>query len=327
MTEAVRRAQALWALQYDRKPDDLPLLRLLAAQEARSPRELTDVLALAGFLLAEHRSVEDVWLHHEIKATDFDTWCGYDVEHLFAAGVAETVAFVRASEHPDRDEVLELLLDADGEPRLTDEDLAEWRGYKREHFPLDPADEHPLTLVERAHATGDLARARELLDRWAADCPRDLGTLSRLRHELSGLGAFAEAAVVQRESLALVSGAWDTASALWTLAGLQRRAGALQQAWEALQACRSALDDVSEWQEAGLGRMYVEELFLVAGAASGELAAEVFAEADRQAAEVPRLPPVVFEAAAHAASRVDQSKVEHYERLRDATTTETAPGT
>jgi uncharacterized protein HemY len=69
----------------------------------------------------------------------------------------------------------------------------------------------------------------------------------------------------------------------------------------------------------GLGRTYVEELFLLAGSADGELAGAVFAEADRQAREVPGLPLVVLQAAAEAADQVgDQTRAEHYQKRRDA---------
>jgi hypothetical protein len=76
---------------------------------------------------------------------------------------------------------------------------------------------------------------------------------------------------------------------------------------------------VSGWRTVGLGRMYVEELFLLAGRARGELAGTVFIEADRHAREVPNLPLVALRAAVEAAGRVgDQTRAEHYEQLRDA---------
>ena len=65
--------------------------------------------------------------------------------------------------------------------------------------------------------------------------------------------------------------------------------------------------------------MYVEELFLLVGSAVGALADTVFAEADGQANEVPGLPLVVLQAAAEAAKKVGhQTRVEHYQELRDA---------
>jgi hypothetical protein len=69
----------------------------------------------------------------------------------------------------------------------------------------------------------------------------------------------------------------------------------------------------------GLGLMYVQGRFLLAGSAERELANAVFAEADRQARDVPELSLVVLQAAAEAADKVgDETKAEHYRKLRDA---------
>ncbi|SDK12420.1 hypothetical protein SAMN04488074_104307 [Lentzea albidocapillata subsp. violacea] len=122
----------LSALHRGHKPEDLPLLRFLAEQEALcrgNSQGLGEQAALAGFLLAEHRRPEDVWRHFAIKRANFDTGCAYDVEHLLAAGVAATVDHVRASDHPDRDEVLELL-----DLSLDEDDLEDWFEHRREWF-------------------------------------------------------------------------------------------------------------------------------------------------------------------------------------------------
>ncbi|MEU8327603.1 hypothetical protein [Micromonospora sp. NPDC048839] len=323
-TNAGRRASVLWALQYGRRATDLPLVRWLARQEAQCRREapfqgLTDETELAGFLLAQHHQVEDVWLHWELKRANFDTWCGYDGEHLFAAGVPATVAYVRDSGHAERDDVLAYLLDQEGQPYVPEEGMAEWWRGERSRFPDDPSAEDPLTWIARSKLVGDQVLAREWLDRWAVDRPRDRATLSQLRYELADLGAFTEAASAQRESLVFVDNAWDAASAWQSLAGLERQAGKHGAAWEALRECRRALHDVSGWTEVGLGRMYVEELFLLARSAGAELAAVVFAEADRQARHVTWLPLAVLSLAAEAADRVgDQDAARLYRRLRDA---------
>ncbi len=129
------RGEVLSALHRGHVPEDLPLLRFLVEQEAlccaHSPsRGLGEQAALAGFLLAEHRQAEDVWRHYAIKRANFDAGCAYDVEHLFAAGVRATIDHVRASDRPDRDEVLELLLSHD----FDEEDLEEWVAGRREWF-------------------------------------------------------------------------------------------------------------------------------------------------------------------------------------------------
>ncbi|MFC4066697.1 hypothetical protein [Actinoplanes subglobosus] len=314
---ATRRATVLWALQYDRRPEDLALVRWLAEQEAVCRRKapfqgLTETTELAGFLLAEYRQPEDVWLQFTIKRANFDTWCGYDREYLFAAGTDKTLDLVRSSTHPFRDEVLEL-------STVSDDDLPDWAAGKRSFFPADPSDEDPLTWVDRAEMTGDLRLARSLLDEWAADRPRDRDTLSELRYRLTGLGAFAEAAAVQRERLAFAESAWDRASAWQDLAALERQSGDHLAAWTALIECRHALRDVDDWTEVGLGRNYIEELFALAAAAGPPVSADAFVEAERNAPDFPDLPLVILQAATAAATNVgDPARAAHYAELAAA---------
>lgn len=321
---AVRRAKVLWALQYDHGPEDLPLVRWIAEQEARCRHEapfqgMTEETELAGFLLAEHGQLPDVWLHWQIKRANFDTWCGYDLQYLVAAGVQDTLDFVRASDHDDRDAVLERLLDADGEPHVSDEELDAWRQDARDRFSTDPADEDPLTWIDRAKLAGETELARRTLTDWASDQPRDKSTLSLLSYQWAELGDFAAAALAEREGLAFAVTAWDSASAWQRLAGLERQAGDPHAAWHALVECRRALADVDDWQSVGLGRMYVEELFLLTAAAPADLAAVVFPEADHQARDVPGLPLVVLRAAVDAALSVgDQASAQRFRQLRDA---------
>jgi hypothetical protein len=188
--------------------------------------------------------------------------------------------------------------------------------HRQSSFPPDPAAEDPLTWVDRAKLAGDVELARRWLDSCAAGRPRDKDTLTQLSYRLAELGAFAEAASARRESLVFADNAWDTASACQDLAGLEREAGDHRAAWAALRECRRALEDVPGWPNVGLGRMYVEELFLLAGSADGELAGVVFTEADRQAGVLPRMPLVMVRAAADAAGKVgSRTRAEHYQRL------------
>jgi hypothetical protein len=320
---AVLRAKVLWALQYDHGSDDLPLVRWIAEQEARCRHEapfqgMSEETELAGFLLASLGRIEDVWLHWQIKRANFDTWCGYDMQYMLGAGVTATVDFVRASDHADRDAVLERLLDANGEPHVDDDELAGWWENARDRFPSDPAAEDALTWIERAKLAGEFDLARRELADWASERLRDRATLSVLSHGWAELGDFASAAQAQRESLAFAATPWDIASALQSLAALQRQAGDPDAAWQSLVECRRALNDVANWQSVGLGRMYVEELFLLA-AVPFALAATVFAEADRQSRAVPGLPLVVLRAAVDAALHVgDHPSAQRYRELRDA---------
>lgn len=319
---APRRAAVLWALQYDRRPDDLAFLRWLVQEEATCRHEapgngMTEVTELAGFLLAEHRRLDDVWLQYKVKMANFDTWGMYDRHHLVAAGPRATVDFVHNSPHPDRAKILDLIMKENGEPQIADDELAEWFIGRRAYFPTDPAEEDPLTWIERATVLGMSSLARRLLDKWAREQPQDRRTLTILSYRLAEFGAYAEAADATRELLPLVGGP-EYMSDLVRLAELERLADRHDSAWEALQRCGGALAIDPSWKEAGLGRSYVEQLFLLAGAAPEPLASIAFAEAHREAPTVPRLAFTTLQAAAEAATRTGHQSDSHYRDLRDA---------
>jgi hypothetical protein len=135
-TNAGRRALVLWGAQYDWQPADLPLHRFLAAQEAvcrgAAPFQGTsDEHELAGYLLARHRLVEDVWRQWALKVANFDTSFAYDIEAVCAAGPAVTLAHVRSSSHEERDALLTRF--EQGLP--TDDDVERYFTRKARWFP------------------------------------------------------------------------------------------------------------------------------------------------------------------------------------------------
>ncbi|MFB9726364.1 hypothetical protein [Haloechinothrix salitolerans] len=323
-TAMARRAKVLWALQYDRRADDHDLLRHIAEQEAVCRRKaplagLSDEARLAGFLLAEHGEIEDVWTQWAIKRANFDTTTGYDVEHLLAAGVAATIEYVRASDHEDKDALLKQVLDRRGEPIVTEDELAAWFERKSRQFPTDPDAEDPMTWVERARLVGDVDAARDYLARWADGRARDQSTLSQLRYHQSAVGDYAAAAQTQEEYLSLLGTPRDLAVNWCTLAEFRRRAGQYEAALAALRQCGRVIVDVPNWEQYAMGRTYVKELVLLALAADVQLASAVFAEADGVASAVPRLPATMLAATAEAAERTGHHlRAEHYrERLAE----------
>lgn len=309
-----RRALVLWGLQYDHGPADLPLVRWLAEQEAAfrwaEGGGLGNEAELAGFLLATYREVEDVWRHWAIKRSNFDAGTAYDAEYLVAAGPAETIAYVRASDHPKRAELLEYLL-----KNLADAELTDWWGDKREWFPADPADEHELTWFDRAQLLGDRDAAHALLLRWADGRDRDEETLTSLYYRLVELGYHDEAADAARARITLLSdpSALDLTIAYSNLAEQERAAGRYPAALAALRAWGTR-------DGADLGVSYVRELFLLARDADGEVAAAAFAEGDRAAPSVlSRLSFEVLDAAAKTAATVGaHDRAAAYGDLRDA---------
>ncbi|MCJ0873892.1 hypothetical protein [Streptomyces sp. AP-93] len=84
-------------------------------------------MTLAGFLVAEHRQVEDLWLHWPAKNISFDTALGYNLYHLLTGGITAAVEAVRVSAHPDRGRILS---DITSE-RHTDAAVEQWLNERR----------------------------------------------------------------------------------------------------------------------------------------------------------------------------------------------------
>lgn len=257
--DPVRRATVLRAAQYDRKPGDLPLLRMLLRQEAR--RGPTEELRLAAVLVALHGKPEDHALLRSLREANPDV-------HFLLGGFPGS---------------------ADG--------LTRWAADCDESdYGRDPHDEHDLTWTALARRQGRTELARAALIRILDDAgPRDEALLGSLVHELGAIGDLGQAIRARRLHASLQDDAGRRGAALVDLASLQRRHGEVEAAWQSLQRAVTALDgppplpptDQQEldldltldldapkpscrtvtWRGLGLGVRVTEEHFLIARAA------------------------------------------------------------
>ncbi|MEU4473655.1 hypothetical protein [Micromonospora sp. NPDC023888] len=320
------RSGVLWAAQYDRRPEDLPLLRFILEQESLRYRETAPTglgwgLQLAGLLVAEHRQLEDVWLHWEAKQITFDTALGYRTYHLLTAGVAATVTAVRASDHPDRGRIVHEITAArnrDGTPHFTDDAVDDWLASQRARFPDHPDDEDLRSWANHAARQGDREASRRFLLQWAATEPRTERMLNELRFHLAQLGFLDDAIDVQSEAVTVAEAGFGKASALLGLIQLHRRAGHFAGARQALRDCGDAMPTDPSWKEAGLWRYFVREHFLLVPLAPNpDLAQRLLDEGARQMRGVPRLwMDRVLDAAIAAAEHTGQRHLlDHYRQL------------
>lgn len=318
------RFGVLCALQYDRRDQDLPLLRFLLQQEIIYYRQavpwgLAPDLTLAGFLVATHRQVGDVWLHWEAKNISFDTALGYHLFHLLTPGVAVTINAVRASSHPDRDRIL-----SDINPvRHTDAAVEEWLTRQQEQFPSDPAGESWKTWAHHAARLGEPETSRLFMIRWAESQPRAEDTLNTLQYHLAQLGYLTEAVAVQKEAIAIGSSSWSGAKAskLLRLAALERGDGNFPGALQALQQTERALPVDKHGSGQGLWRHFVREYFLLIPAAPDHSTARrlvTAADQHLQGISRPWMDGILDAAAAAAEHLHDTGMTRRYQTLRQA---------
>ncbi|MFB6674171.1 hypothetical protein ACFCWG_17555 [Streptomyces sp. NPDC056390] len=314
------RLGVLWALQYDRRPEDLQLLRFLLQQEITFYQEvvpwgLASDLTLAGFLVAEQRQVEDLWLHWTAKNISFDTALGYHLHHLLTGGITAAVEAVRASAHPDRARILgDITSD-----RHTAAAVERWLNEQRAQFPAASADESLKSWAHHAASLGEREASREFMTEWAAGEPRTEDTLNTLQFHLAQLGYLTEAVAVQREVITVSDASWPGARAfnLLTLARLQRRADDASSAWKTLEEIHDVMPPDKQGLRAGLWRHFVRECFLVAPLTPDDSTARRrLAVSDEHLRGIPRLwMDGVLDAAITAAEEVGDPQTLHRYRI------------
>ncbi|MFE9933217.1 hypothetical protein [Streptomyces sp. NPDC005533] len=253
--DPVRRATVLRAAQYDRRPGDPQLLRVLLRHEVR--RGPTEELRLAAVLLALHGRTADHALLQSLRAAE------PDVRFLLGG-------------FPDS---------ARG--------LTQWAAdFDWSHYGQDPRDETDLTWTALARRQGQTEPARAALIRILDDTgPRDGALLGSLVHEFTALEDLGQAIRARRLHASLEDDTGRRGAALVDLASLQRRHGEVEAAWRSLQQAVAVLDGPSPlpptdqlafdldlglpqapcqsvtWRGLGLGMTVAEEHFLISQAA------------------------------------------------------------
>jgi hypothetical protein len=259
------RSRTLVALQYDRRADDAPLLRHLLAHEIRArhdgDREGDGVnwLDLAAFLLARFRDPADLALFARAKLADFDAYCGFDREYLFAAGLDAARAQLAHLPPELRDEIAAIMID---DP----DDLTTWWADKEAWYPVRWEDEPSDVLVELAIAWDDRPWASTLLDAAERTTPRDAAFLERLASSRRAIGEPLAAVAALREAAALTVDPFDRARQAQKLCAALLEAGRPEDAALAFADAAALAAAIPAVHRIGLGRNLVEQGFTIAEA-------------------------------------------------------------
>ncbi|MEU9109966.1 hypothetical protein AB0D54_37710 [Streptomyces xanthophaeus] len=253
--DPVRRPAVLRAAQYDRKPEDLPLLRSLLEHEA-ALHGPTEELRIAAVLIGLHGAPEDHILLRSIRQSDPDM-------HFLLGGFPESPGA-----------------------------LTEWAAdFDESNYGQDPHDVYDLTWTELARRQGQTELARAALIRILDDTgPRDAALLASLSRQFGALGDLGQAIRARRLYVSLQDDAGRRGAGLADLASLQRRAGDIEAAWQTLQRAVTALDGppppepteqpalfldppqppcpTIPWRRLGQGMQIAEQHFLITQAAA-----------------------------------------------------------
>jgi len=237
-----QRYGLLLCLQYDRRDEDDALVRYLLQEESKS--RLNDpfqgessAVLLAAYLLSCRRQIGDVWLLWQAKSANFDTFCAVDTMYLFAAGIGETLDYLKASDRSEASDLLQFLFHDPANPAIpTAEELEQFWQQKQQAYPTDPSQEDPLTLARRAWELDQIEEGRRWLDRWQAQQPGTERTLHTLMYTRGMLGQPAQALVCANRLLEMAgTDVWKQASAQFEAGRRAVEAAEFEQAWKMLE--------------------------------------------------------------------------------------------
>ncbi|MEV8532505.1 hypothetical protein [Streptomyces sp. NPDC051211] len=272
LADAGRRATVLRAAQYDRRAEDLPLLRVLLEHVVEHGEDVAE-FRLGAVLLGLHGEARDhAWLN-SVRSAVPDVY--------YALGGAEF------PEDPA--------------------ELGRWAaGWDASEYGTDPLDEPEVDWAALAGRQGRTELARAALIRMLdATGPRDRGLIGVLASEFVRIGDFRQAARARHLHACLLDDPFARGSALANLASLQRRAEDLPAAWKSLCRAVTTLDGPPvpapaggpsthhciPWVRLSIGLQVTEEHFALArAAAAAGLPAEARAAAEAGQALLERLP-------------------------------------
>lgn len=133
ITGQLERLKLAVAIYNNRLETDFPIALYLFEQEVCWRKEedydesgYFDHFYFIAYVLALFRKPEIVWLFWDAKHIDMDCGVGFDGEHLVAAGIPETIAYVQQSNHPLKDRILNYINHKQGEYPFTAKRLENW---------------------------------------------------------------------------------------------------------------------------------------------------------------------------------------------------------
>jgi tetratricopeptide (TPR) repeat protein len=313
------RYALLIQLQYDFQESDRELIRFLFEQEviAREKDDFQGIgnaLWLGAFLLAKFKDPADISLFYRAKNSNFDTYCGFDVEFVFWPLKGDTDSYL-AENHP------EILNDLGGvyfESGL-DETINEWWDGQISQYPDCVEKELPLVLYERNLYFDDIEKAKEYLDLWASNEPESDRKQSYLKYAYKQIGEFGKAIEIVKKSIDLKDPGWDKAGAYRDLLELYTQAGAPSDALEYIERIDTEFKKFDNWKQAGLGHMTVKSVFDYSKASNDPSSGKkAFKYANAWGNEVNKLPVAVLEAGMQAAEKWNMYfKAKKYKKLAE----------
>lgn len=292
---AENRHKVCVALQFDRRAEDLELVRFLFEQEVlRAENDPSqgggDDLELCAYLLALAKDPKDLPLFLRAKQANFDTECGFSGECLFYCGVEQTKKLLKESELLERYD-------------FSQSDVDSWFEHRHAYFPDDWEAVSLLGRCDVLHELGLTDEAKACLQTWESSLEPTKRKLTAVRMRWKLLGEFRRAAAVLERILELDLEPRERLSELGQLVEMLTSAGDFAGASSALEPYLELLLREESWFRYGFGRLAVERCFVLATKPFPGAAA-VFARGQELFELLTVKPLLLLESRASAASAV-----------------------
>lgn len=289
-SNGLRRYALIIQLQYDKtvSEGDKEFLEFLMHQEIDMHRnhpfqgvhESMDILA---YLLAKFKDVNHIHLFDRAKISNFDTYCGFDTEYLFSAGIEETIRYVEEN-NLYRTRSYFQGMEEEIRTLSTAEYMEKWLKSKARQYPANLEDESIYTLMDRAVVFGDLVEAKRLLEQLEASLGSEKNDYSYLYYRCKELEEYDKALFYLTKLVPFQEDASDRVSLSLRFAEIYMSKQEWDQAFVSVKECQQELKPFSSWKRTGLGRSLNETLLDISlGAKEGNesLAKEAYGWADQ----------------------------------------------
>lgn len=251
------------ALQYDQNcQDNYELIKFLMENEVKSRENdpfqgIGDALILLSFLLSKFKDPENVWIYERAKCANFDTYCGYETEFLFSAGVDVTCNYLETSQVTEENQ---FWYERQGEIRtiFTEEEIAFFVERMEQCYPDSEANESTRTLLCRAIDFNHQAEMERMFKRFEDENKADTDALYYFAKDIKN---YDKAIFYKKKILAKATSYWEKVSALHDLANLYCLKTEYGNAFEIAKKWHKILDRFDNWRKTGLGRSLTETWF------------------------------------------------------------------
>lgn len=167
----IERNKVLIALYNDIKTSDYDIVNFIFIEEKelRQSNKTIDnydveVLYLTAYLLTKFNKTDDIWKFLDSKETDFDSSIGFDTEYLFSFGVDNVLEYLKQSDNPNKERLIELVTEDNSNPFHSQEEINEWKNYKQHYFAVF---EFPIKdEVDFAFQAKEYKYLKQLLPDW-----------------------------------------------------------------------------------------------------------------------------------------------------------------